>query len=298
MATPGAVVQRRQLRTELKKARTKAGLTQLEVAARMDWSPSKLIRIEAGQVGVSTNDLRALLHEYGIVDQQRLDYFLELARASRKMPYREYRGLLPKPYMDLLSYEVAASIVRSFEPLVIPGLLQIEEYTRATSLAFAPHITGERMDRAVEARLQRQELLESEHRPEFFFIIDEAAIHRWTGGPGVMKSQLLHLKEMATRPGISIQIVPFSVGAHVGLQGSFVLLEFNGEMDDILYLEKTSGDSVFSDDTEATSRYLETFWALEAQAPREDLPRLIDRAIEGMNGVPEARPSVEVSVEA
>ncbi|WP_370419501.1 helix-turn-helix domain-containing protein [Streptomyces sp. QH1-20] len=298
MTTPGAVVQRRQLRTELKKARARAGLTQLEVAARMDWSPSKLIRIEAGQVGISTDDLRALLHEYGIVDPQRLDYFLGLALASAKLPYREYRDLLPRPYMNLLSVEVAASIVRSFEPLVIPGMLQIEEYARATSLAFSPHITGARLDRAVEARLQRQKLLASEHRPEFFFIIDEAAIHRWTGGPGVMKSQLLHLKEMATRPGISIQIVPFSIGAHVGLQGSFVLLEFNGEMDDILYLEKTSGDSVFSDDTEATSRYLETFWALEAQAPREDLPHVIDRAIEGMNGVPEARPSVEVSVEA
>ncbi|MFF5131764.1 helix-turn-helix domain-containing protein [Streptomyces syringium] len=298
MTTPGAVVQRRQLRTELKKARAKAGLTQLEVAARMDWSSSKLLRIEAGQVGISSDDLRALLREYGIVDPQRLGYFLELALASGKMPYQEYRDLLPKPYMNLLSYEVAASVVRSFEPLVIPGMLQIEEYARATSQAFSPHITGECLDRAVKARLQRQELLVNEHRPEFFFIIDEAAIHRWTGGPGVMKSQLLHLKEMATRPGISIQIVPFSVGAHVGLQGSFVLLEFNGEMDDILYLEKTSGDSVFSDDTEATSRYLETFWALEGQSPREDLPRLIDLAIEGMNGVPEARPSVEVSVEA
>ncbi|MEU8585298.1 helix-turn-helix domain-containing protein [Streptomyces abikoensis] len=298
VATLGAVVQRQQLRAELKKARTKSRLTQLQVAERMDWSPSKLIRIEAGQVGISTNDLRALLREYGITDPEQTEFFLSLARASRKMPYREYRGLLAKPYMDLLSYEVSASIVRTFEPLLIPGLLQTEEYSRAVSLTFAPDIAGDRLDRLIEIRQQRQEILENDERPEFFFIIDEAAIHRWVGGPRVMRGQLERLKEMATRPGISIQVVPFGIGAHAGLQGPFVLLEFDGEIDHILYLEKYTGESVFSDDPEATAVHLERFWELERLAPREDLPRLVDHAIEGLSERVDSAPQEEVGLMA
>ncbi|MEU3356211.1 helix-turn-helix transcriptional regulator [Streptomyces sp. NPDC037389] len=283
MAIPGAVVQRQQLRTELKKARAKSRLTQLQVAERMDWSPSKLIRIESGQVGISTNDLRALLREYGITDQEQAEYFLGLARASRKMPYREYRGLLAKPYLDLLSYEISASIVRAFQPLLIPGLLQTEEYARALSHAFTPDLSADQVDRMIEIRQQRQELLESEGPPEFFFVIDEAVIHRWIGGPGVMRGQLNRLKEMAARPGITIQVVPFSAGAHSGLQGPFVLLEFDGDIDHILYQEQYAGESVFSDAPEATAAYLERFWELERMAPPEDLPSLIDRAIEGLS---------------
>ncbi|MGW1199744.1 helix-turn-helix domain-containing protein [Streptomyces sp. NPDC002536] len=298
MATPGAVVQRRQLRAELKKARTKAGLTQLEVAARMDWSPSKLIRIEAGQVGVSRNDLLALLDAYRVSGQDKIDYILELARASRRMPYREYRGLFDKSTMDLLEYEMAASIVRSFNPLLIPGMLQTEEYMRALAVTWSPDITGERLDRFVEARQQRQELLEREERPEFFYILDEAVIRRWIGGPGVMRAQLQHLKELASRPGISIQVLPFSIGAHVGLRGSFVLLEFDAEMDEILYLENPLDEPTFSDDTDKTSRFLETFWELERLTPREDLPRLVDHVIEGMSEPSMASSSTEEDEQA
>ncbi|AZQ71825.1 XRE family transcriptional regulator [Streptomyces luteoverticillatus] len=296
VVTPGAVVQRQQLRTELKKARTKSGLTQLQVAERMDWSPSKLIRIEAGQVGISTNDLRALVREYGITDPEKVEFFLSLARASRKMPYREYRGLLAKPFLDLLSYETSASIVRTYQPLLIPGLLQTEEYSRAVNLAFAPDVAGDRLDRLIEVRQQRQELLESDGRPEFFFIIDEAALHRWVGGPRVMRGQLNQLKEMAARPGVSIQVVPFRTGAHVGLQGPFVLLEFDGDIDHILYLEKYTGESVFSDAPEATAMYLERFWELERLAPREELHRLVDNAIEGLSEQPVTTPQEEVGV--
>ncbi|WP_414168936.1 helix-turn-helix domain-containing protein [Streptoverticillium reticulum] len=284
MATPGAVVQRRQLRTELKKARAKAGLTQLEVAARMDWSPSKLIRIEAGQVGVSRNDLLALLTAYGVTGQDKIDYILELARASRKMPYREYRGLFDKPTLDLLEYEMAASIVRSFEPLLIPGMLQTEEYMRALAVSYAPDIVGNQLDRLVEARQQRQELLERVERPELFYVLDEAAVRRWIGGPRVMTAQLQHLKDLASRPGISIQVLPFALGAHAGLRGPFVLLEFDAEMDDILYLENNPlAEPVFSDDADKTSRFLETFWELERLVPREDLPRVLDSVIQEMN---------------
>ncbi|MFF4410337.1 DUF5753 domain-containing protein [Streptomyces sp. NPDC001262] len=233
---------------------------------------------------MSRNDLLALLDAYRVSGQDKIDYILELARASRRMPYREYRGLFDKSTMGLLEYEMAASIVRSFNPLLIPGMLQTEEYMRALAVTWSPDITGERLDRFVEAMQQRQELLEREERPEFFYILDEAVIRRWIGGPGVMRAQLQHLKELASRPGISIQVLPFTLGAHAGLRGPFVLLEFDAEMDDILYVENTPlAETVFSDDADKTSRFLETFWELERLVPREDLPRLLDRVIQEMN---------------
>ncbi|MFI1973074.1 helix-turn-helix domain-containing protein [Streptomyces cinnamoneus] len=282
MATPGAVVQRRQLRTELKKARAKSRLTQQEVAARMDWSPSKLIRIEAGQVGVTTNDLRALLETYGIVEPDQVDHFLELARASRKLPYGEYRGLISKTYMDLLSYEYSASIVRTYESLVIPGMLQTEEYARAVNMAYSPEITGERLDRLIELRLQRQELLEAPQRPELFFVLDEASIRRCIGSPGIMVAQLNRLKTLANLPGVCIQVIPFKAGAHRGMRGAFSHMEFEAELDDIVYLERYPGSQV-TDEPEVTGQHLEVFWELEALAPPTDLPQLIDRAIEEMS---------------
>ncbi|MFQ6200327.1 Scr1 family TA system antitoxin-like transcriptional regulator, partial [Streptomyces sp. NPDC000405] len=100
----------------------------------------------------------------------------------------------------------------------------------------------------------------------------------------------------AARPGVSIQVVPFRTGAHVGLQGPFVLLEFDGDIDHILYLEKYTGESVFSDAPEATAMYLERFWELERLAPREDLHRLVDNAIEGLSEQPVTTPQEEVGV--
>lgn len=297
MSVPNAALQRLRLRTELRKARTAARLTQRQVATKMEWSPSKLIRIEAGEVGVSVNDLRPLLETYGIRDRRKIDELLDLARGSRRMPYSEYRDLYSKEFLEFLALESSASIIRHYGALLMPGPLQTEEYARAIMLSYNKHIPEERLERGVEVRLARQELLTSGGR-ELFYVLDEAVVRRHVGGRGVMRRQLERLAELSAKPGITIQILPFSIGAHAGIQGPFSLFEFEAdEMPDSLYLENPRGDTYTTNAPEETGRYLERFWELEDLAIKDDVGTLLlalaERTEEGrddleilMNGAP------------
>ncbi len=275
MSVPNAALQRLRLRTELRRARTAAHLTQRQVATKMEWSPSKLIRIEAGEVGVSVNDLRPLLEAYGIRDRRKIDELLDLARGSRRMPYSEYRDLYSKEFLEFLALESSASIIRHYGALLMPGPLQTEEYARAIMLSYNKHIPEERLERGVEVRLARQELLTSGGR-ELFYILDEAVVRRHVGGRGVMRAQLERLAELSAKPGITIQILPFSIGAHAGIQGPFSLFEFDAdEMPDTLYLENPRGDTYTTNAAEETGRYLERFWELEDLAIKDDVGSLL-----------------------
>ncbi|MEV7070424.1 helix-turn-helix transcriptional regulator [Streptomyces sp. NPDC093990] len=281
MSAPSAALQRLRLRTELRKARTRAGLTQRQVAAKMEWSSSKLIRIEAGEVGISVNDLRPLLAAYGITESRRVEPLLDLARNSRKMPFSEYRDLFGKEFLQYLAFESSASIIRQFNSLQLPGLLQTEEYGRAIMRSYDSSAAEETLDRYVEARLLRQELLMSDEGSQLFFILDESVIRRQVGGRGVMRAQLERLAELAVRPRINILILPFSAGAHAGMQGPFTHFEFEAdEMPDSMYVENPRGDSYTSSDPEETGRYLERFWDLEDLCIKDGVPDLLRRVAE------------------
>ncbi|MEU2897684.1 helix-turn-helix domain-containing protein [Streptomyces sp. NPDC001273] len=286
MVVTSAALLRLRLRTELRKARMAAGLTQREVADRMEWSPSKLIRIEAGEVGISVNDLRPLAAAYEITDRRKLEELLDMARGSRRMPFAEYRDLYSKDFLQFLALESAAWINRQYNSLVIPGLLQTEEYMRAVMHAFDKSAADEIVDRGVEARLARQDLLEGTDGRQFFFVLDESVVRRLTGGRGVMRAQLEHLADLSLLDHVTIQILPFSVGAHPGIQGPFTLFEFQAEeMEDALFIEDSRGVSYPGGSSEEIRRYLERFWALEDLALRDGvdvvLRRLAERVGEG-----------------
>ena len=281
MSAPSAALQRLRLRTELRKARTRAGLTQRQVAAKMEWSSSKLIRIEAGEVGISVNDLRPLLAAYGITESRRVEPLLDLARNSRKMPFSEYRDLFGKEFLQYLAFESSASIIRQFNSLQLPGLLQTEEYGRAIMRSYDSNAAEGTLDRYVEARLLRQELLMPDEGSQLFFILDESVIRRQVGGRGVMRAQLERMAELAVRPRINILILPFSAGAHAGMQGPFTHFEFEAdEMPDSMYVENPRGDSYTSSDPEETGRYLERFWDLEDLCIKDGVPDLLRRVAE------------------
>ncbi|GGX97522.1 helix-turn-helix domain-containing protein [Streptomyces fructofermentans] len=274
MSTPSPAVQRLRLRTELRKARNKANLTQREVAATMDWHPSKLIRIEAGEVAVTVNDLKALLGEYSVTDRRKIDSLLALARGSRKLPFSEYRDVFSREFLSFLALESSASIIRGYHFFVVPGLFQTEEYIRALVTDSSQDVSADRLDRLVEARLARQEILEGEEGPKLFIILDESVIRRQVGGPKVMRTQMERLAQLADHPRITLQVLPFSVGAHRGILGPFTLFEFSEEgMPDSVYLENPRGESYASNDPEITGKYLEAFWALEDQALLDGMGR-------------------------
>jgi transcriptional regulator with XRE-family HTH domain len=265
------VVQRRLLRAELRGARDAAKRRQAEVAKAMDWSLSKLMRIERGEVSVSTNDLKALLNHYGVRDKGKVNRLLELARSARGSSfYEQYADQLKPGFKEYLAYEASASVIRQYEPVLIPGLLQTEEYAREI---FA-HMVGlgpEDVDKRWTVRQHRQELLDRERPPEMRFVLDEAALRRHIGQGHAMQRQLERIKELAVEPHINIHIMPFHRGAHPGLAGSFALLEFaDPSLTDLLYWEGIVDSITIRDDTNMIARYLDRFAELERLALSPD----------------------------
>jgi transcriptional regulator with XRE-family HTH domain len=272
---PGPAVQRRRLRTELRRARQEAALTQDEVAEAMEWSLSKIIRIEAGTVGVSANDLKALLGYYRVNDPEEVASLLALARASRERPWQSaYRDVAPQRLLQFIELEAPAFVSRNFQPLFIPGLLQTEDYARVMMGLLKADLPEEGIDSLVEVRMRRQELIDRADSPLLFFILDEAATRRLVGGPKVMREQLRRLTELAVRPRITIEVVPFSAGAHYGMQGSFVIQEFPDPGDaDALYQEGPQGELLSLDDPELILHYRQVFEDLRhlSLGPEESL---------------------------
>jgi len=286
----GPTVQRRRLRVELRRARNEARKTQKQVADDLGWSPSKLLRIENGQVGISQTDLKALLGYYGVVDPEQIKSFVELAQQGRRQqPWSQYRDVLLPDFMAYLTYEASASLLRVVEPLLIPGLLQTEEYARAINKAFASKDMTERdIERQTEARVLRQAILEREDAPEIFFILDEAVVRRWVGNePGdakVMLRQLRHLQEINEDPRFSIQIVPFRQGFHFGMQGGFTMVEFpDPEDDELLFLDNRRASVTTRESLDTIASYKEEFYRLEAAAiDRRTLPDFLGSVIKEM----------------
>ena len=278
------LMERRRLRDELRQARLDAGLTQETVADEMDWSISKIIRIETGAVGISTNDLTALLRLYKVRDPRRVKDLIVRGRAARKQTwYSKYRPILTPTYFQYIEYETSASIIRSYEEIVVPGLLQTEEYATSITQQYRPNITAKTVSALVEVRMMRQELLLGRPNPPLlFFILDEAVIRRLLGDESLRKEQLKKFSTMAERPEITIEIVPFSAGLHSGMSNVFSILEFPGSSEDVLYFEGVH-ESLFSRDVTAeVTVYRELFEELRSISlgPKGTLDYLVRAADE------------------
>jgi transcriptional regulator with XRE-family HTH domain len=265
--SPSPLVQRRRLRAELRRARQEAGLTQEAVAREMDWSLSKIIRIETGAVGVSTNDLHALLRLYGVTATQRVKALVALAREARQQTWwSKYRDSITPVYFQLIEYETAATIIRSHETIIVPGLLQTEEYIRAIAELNRSILSPRAVKNIVETRIQRQEqVFDRADSPLVFFTLDEVVIRRLANQPALARDQLSHLLSMAEKPRVTIEVVPFTAGLNRGMLEPFVILEFEDPSDrDVLYIESVR-ESMFSHDEEhEITKYREFFEELRA----------------------------------
>jgi len=291
-------VQRRRLRVELRRARDAAGLRQADVARAMDWSPSKLIRIERGDVSVSTNDLKALLSHYGVKDKGRVNGVLNLARSARGASfYDQYTDWMKPGFKEYLAYEASASVIRQYESVLIAGLLQTEEYGRALAEDMG-RLDPEGVDKSWAVRQHRQELHDRESPPDMLFVVDEAALRRHVGRAHVMRHQLERLKAFAAEPHISLQILPFTRGAHPGMAGSFVLLEFTDpNLDDLVHLESINQTTI-RDDTQMIAQYLDRFSQLQELAlPLDESDDLLDKLIGEMPASTRSTTSAEKEVD-
>ncbi len=262
--------QRRRLRAVLRQLRTEAGLTQEQVAAEMDWSLSKVIRIETGAVSVSVNDVRALLSYYGVVDKGRVAEIIELARVARQRPWwYPYRDLYSPGFQSYLDLEAGAAALKFYQPALVPGLLQTEEYTRAAHAATA---FGEGdLDRVAldaEVRLHRQRaIFDQPSPPRITVVIEEHALRRPLGGPAVMREQLRHLQEVQERPHVSLRVLPLTAQVVAGMFGQFIILEFEDE-DDLpaVYVDGVAGASLLRAEHRLSDPYKRMFDRLYAAA--------------------------------
>jgi transcriptional regulator with XRE-family HTH domain len=260
-------IRRRRLGIELRELRTRAGLTLEQVAQRFDWSVSKASRMELGRVPVTRRDVVDLLDLYGVTDEEQRDGLVAIARSGRERDWwHRYDDVLPRPFSIYLSFETDAASISTYQSLLVPGLLQTAEYARALVRAARPHDADEDVERRVEARLQRQEILRRENPPQLWAILDEAAVRREVGGADVMRTQLKRLLDMGKRPEITLQVLPFRAGAYISMDSGFILLGFDDPRDpDVASVDLLTRSLYFEDHGEV-GRYRVAFEHLRATA--------------------------------
>src|ERR1039457_995727 len=226
-------VRGRRLVRELKRLREASGMGPDEVAQRLDFSKSKLYRIE-------NDDLEDMLDLYDVRSPDR-DALVALGRDSRRRGWwTTYKDVFTGSYVGLES-EAARIQVASH---IVPGLFQTGDYARAVIAATAPWLDAEETERRVVARTARQNaVLGRDNTPEIHAVLDEAALHRSVGGADVMAGQLAALAKASTQPGVTLQVMPFAAGANAALEGDFVILAFPDPEDPpVAYAEGLFGD--------------------------------------------------------
>jgi transcriptional regulator with XRE-family HTH domain len=268
----GPVVGRRRLRTALRKHREASNLTQDQVARDMDWSLSKLIRIEAGIVSISTNDVKALLQLYGITDPLEVSELVEMARIARRRTWwSPYKDNVPSQYASYIGLEAETSSLRYYHPIGIPGLLQTRRYAETIVEATSRlQLEPNEVETRVRIRMTRQrEVLGRERPPDVDVILDEGVLRRVTGGPEIMREQLRHLATTGANSNVTIRILPFAAGDNA-VMGPFIILQFPDDNDtDVVYLEGALIEDVV-DRPADTRRYNDTFDRLRQKCLDED----------------------------
>lgn len=269
----------RRLVVALREKRDALNWTQRDVADALDWSASKLIRIERGIVGISVTDLKALLQHYQVTETAEIDSLVAMARASKKATWwHEYRDVIPHEFYTFLGLEASAVRVKQFQGLVVPGLLQSRGYMEVlVDLGDKP---SERARNGLAVRTKRQELFLGDG-PEFSFVIDESVLYRQVGSMAVMREQLSKLTEMTGHSRVTIQILPYTAGIDVAMKGSFEILDFSEKPDDqALLLDLPHKDHLIQLTSEELKDYAAMFDTLMglALSPAES-KRVINRRL-------------------
>lgn len=271
-----STVRLRRLSRELRQLRAESGWTTEEAASRIGWSRSKLNRMETGEGKPTPGDMAILCDLYSVPEPTRSALVTLAKEAGRRGWWTSYKDVFVGSYVGL---EDEAAVISEWGVQLIPGLLQTEDYARAV-INTGAHISAEEADRRVMARMARRTLVSRPNAPELRVVLDEAVLHRPIGGVEVMNEQLRALITATRRPNVSVRVLPYAVGEHAGLEGSFIVLEFGQDADlDIAYVEGTAGD-VYVESSDHVDRYKVTFesickLALSAEQSRAMITKYI-----------------------
>ncbi|ONK15207.1 helix-turn-helix transcriptional regulator [Streptomyces sp. MP131-18] len=267
--TPSTVLGR-QLGDELRRFRESAKLTTAQAAVALDCTKGKISRMENGRVAVRLPDLTAMLRAYGVTAPETLERLAALARKANRRRrqgwWSQYGSVLADTYRDYIALEAVASSIRTFQAQLAPGLLQTPEYIRAVTVASRQWQTADEIEQFVQVRIARQQRLTGEPPLRLWAVLSEAVLLQQVGGAEVMRDQLRHLIETAERPNVTVQVLPFSYGAHASMFGPYVLLGFpEVEALDVVLADNPTG-SMWLEQPSQVSRYHELFDAARTSA--------------------------------
>jgi transcriptional regulator with XRE-family HTH domain len=256
-AAGGPTVLRILLGAQLRRLREARRISLEEAGRVIRASHSKISRLETGRVGFKDRDIIDLLAFYGVTDDKEIQALRDLAaRANAPGWWHDYSDVLPNWFEAYVGLEEAATQIRSYEVQFVSGLLQTGDYARAVVRLGNPTTSTKDIDRRVSLRLARQMLLTRPDPPSIWVVLDEAVLRRPCGGAAVMRGQLKHLLDLAERPNITIQVIPFQAGGHAAAGGQFQILRFGADdLPDIVYLEQLTS-ALYLDKQETIDSYL------------------------------------------
>ncbi|MFF7262061.1 helix-turn-helix domain-containing protein [Streptomyces sp. NPDC008159] len=265
-------VRRRRLGQELRRLRELKGMTAEEVAERLLVSQSKISRLENGRRSISQRDVRDLCGVYEVEDQRVVDSLMQMAKDSRQQGWWHAFGDVP--YSVYIGLETDAASLRVYDPQVVPGLLQTRPYAEALIAGALPETMPGDIDKRVQVRMRRQERISAPESPlRLWTVLDEAALRRVVGNRSLMREQLEHLVEQSRLPHVTVQVIPFDLGAHPGLNGQYAILEFPDASDSsVVYIEGVTSD-LYLEKPADVQKYSVMYEHLRAQALNVDQSR-------------------------
>ncbi|MFI7024924.1 helix-turn-helix domain-containing protein [Micromonospora sp. NPDC049900] len=277
----GPTVLRMLLGAQLRRLRESRGVTRENAGWEIRSSESKISRMELGRVGFKERDVADLLTLYGVTAEQERGALLKLARdANNPGWWHRYGDVLPSWFQSYLGLEAAAALIRSYEVQFVPGLLQTREYARAVVLLGHGQASPAEIDRRVDLRMRRQEVLHRAKPPRLWAVVDEAALRRPIGGPQVMRGQLEALLKATQTPNVRVQVIPFAAGGHAAAGGAFTILRFGDQdLPDIVYIEQLTS-AIYLDKRDDLDFYAVAMERLCVEAePPERTAEILERMI-------------------
>ncbi|KAB2973300.1 MULTISPECIES: helix-turn-helix domain-containing protein [unclassified Streptomyces] len=258
-------VRRRRLGQELRRLRELKGMTAEEVAERLLVSQSKISRLENGRRSISQRDVRDLCGVYEVEDHRIVDSLMQMAKDSRQQGWWHSFGDIP--YSVYIGLETDAASLRVYDPQVVPGLLQTKQYAEALIAGALPETAPTEIEKRVQVRMRRQERISTEENPlRLWTVLDEAALRRVVGNRNLMRDQLEQLVEQSLLPHVTVQVIPFDMGAHPGLNGQYAILEFPDAADSsVVYIEGVTSD-LYLEKANDVQKYSVMYEHLRAQA--------------------------------
>ncbi|MET7567158.1 helix-turn-helix transcriptional regulator [Streptomyces sp. NPDC005492] len=265
-------VRRRRLGQELRRLRELKGMTAEEVAERLLVSQSKISRLENGRRSISQRDVRDLCGVYEVEDLRIVDSLMQMAKDSRQQGWWHSFGDIP--YSVYIGLETDAASLRVYDPQVVPGLLQTRQYAEALITGALPETASADVEKRVQVRLRRQERISAPENPlRLWTVMDESALRRVVGNRSLMRDQLEHLVEQSQLPHVTVQVIPFDMGAHPGLNGQYAILEFPDAADSsVVYIEGVTSD-LYLEKANDVQKYSVMYEHLRAQALNVDQSR-------------------------